>query len=1073
MKISVPAFERSRERFGGNAVVQLIEPASIMEVSPTPSDGKTLAVRGTFERRLVVFPKGERAPKVLPEYSLRCLTALRSIDHLDASAKLKWLSHVGATGPTTIQEIQEAWRDVFRFVSEDLAAGKVGLRTPQMGALHAIASHWTVSDEAATIVMPTGTGKTETMLATLVYCRCPRVLVVVPTDALRTQTFRKFSTLGCLREIGAVPATIPLPRVGFVRTGLRSEADARAFAHACNVLVATVSVLASSDATALSALAAECSHLFVDEAHHLAARTWNKVKALFEGKPVLQFTATPYRKDEKQIEGKIIYNYPLGRAQQAGYFKPIDLLAVEELDEGRADKAIAERAIERLEADLQQGLDHLVMARVDGIPRAKEVLAVYEKIGKKHKPVMIHSGLPLSESAAYSRQVEQRKSRILVCVNMFGEGFDLPQLKIAAMHDVHKSLPITLQFVGRFVRTANNVGNASVVVNLADPQVDNELQALYAEDPDWNALLRRSSEQRIAREMSLQEFVESFSGDLPQQIPLWNLRPGYSTVVYSTGLLWRPEAFAEALPQKGQAWTAASKKERIVIAVLAKQEDVRWGRYQNIKDHYWNLVVAHWSKDQHLLFIYASDYKVVNTTEIAKALCGSSASLVNGPRVFRVFSGIERPMVKNLGASKAGTISFTMYFGAEVSAGLSQVEKAESDLNNLFGWGYEDGERITQGCSARRGKLWSAHGGPVADWRTWCEGVGRKLGDESIQDAEVTKGFLRPIEVKDRPAAVPVAVEWGERILREDEERVVLYIAGRDYRLHEVDIRLVEPEDAGPIIFDIVTEDQETRFELRIGGGGQPPFSYRRLGANTVDVKIGGGNRMPFEQWCEADPVIISYADGSFSYNQFFVKAPCEAAFDDRLLVVENWQGTNIKIESEGSGRRADSVQFKIIEGLRDDFDVVFNDDDAGEAADIVALRKEGGGKVLLRLVHCKYSSKPSPGARIKDLYEVCGQAQKSVKWKHKGLGLLVQHMKRRERKWQASGHTRFIKGDFQGLRILEKVARHSRLMFEVTIVQPGLAKSQARDDILRLLGTTELLLKKTADGSLKVICSK
>jgi superfamily II DNA or RNA helicase len=35
--------------------------------------------------------------------------------------------------------------------------------------------------------------------------------------------------------------------------------------------------------------------------------------------------------------------------------------------------------------------------------------------------------------------------RIIVCVNMFGEGFDLPSLKVAALHSVHKSLGVTFR----------------------------------------------------------------------------------------------------------------------------------------------------------------------------------------------------------------------------------------------------------------------------------------------------------------------------------------------------------------------------------------------------------------------------------------------------------------------------------------------------------------------------------------------------------------------------------------------------------------------------------------------------
>lgn len=41
----------------------------------------------------------------------------------------------------------------------------------------------------------------------------------------------------------------------------------------------------------------------------------------------------------------------------------------------------------------------------------------------------------------------------MICVDMLGEGFDFPNLKIAAIHEPHKSLASTLQFIGRFART--------------------------------------------------------------------------------------------------------------------------------------------------------------------------------------------------------------------------------------------------------------------------------------------------------------------------------------------------------------------------------------------------------------------------------------------------------------------------------------------------------------------------------------------------------------------------------------------------------------------------------------------
>ena len=55
-------------------------------------------------------------------------------------------------------------------------------------------AHATRSTESATIVMPTGTRKTETMLALNAHQRFERLLVVVPIDALHEQIAGKFET---------------------------------------------------------------------------------------------------------------------------------------------------------------------------------------------------------------------------------------------------------------------------------------------------------------------------------------------------------------------------------------------------------------------------------------------------------------------------------------------------------------------------------------------------------------------------------------------------------------------------------------------------------------------------------------------------------------------------------------------------------------------------------------------------------------------------------------------------------------------------------------------------------------
>lgn len=85
----------------------------------------------------------------------------------------------------TPDAIAASWKGKFHFKKGDKDKEIPGLRSPQLGALHAIFSHIEMGEEErAIIVMPTGTGKTETMLSFMIANQCARTLVLVPSDAL-------------------------------------------------------------------------------------------------------------------------------------------------------------------------------------------------------------------------------------------------------------------------------------------------------------------------------------------------------------------------------------------------------------------------------------------------------------------------------------------------------------------------------------------------------------------------------------------------------------------------------------------------------------------------------------------------------------------------------------------------------------------------------------------------------------------------------------------------------------------------------------------------------------------------
>ena len=289
-------------------------------------------------------------------------------------------------------EVLESWVGTFSYAQEDHARGITGLRSPQIGAVHAVHAHWSVSDAPATIVMPTGTGKTETMLSILVSAGCPRLLVVVPTDTLRTQLAGKFLTLGILKapDSAVLRPSAKYPIVCTLQHIPRSAAEVDDILRSSHVIVTTSSIAGQCERIIQERMAHHCPYLFIDEAHHAEAPTWSAFKERFHDRRVLQFTATPFREDGKPLDGDIIFKYPLKKAQQDGYFKTIRFEPVVQFNPKRSDKAIAARAVEQLRSDADKG--HILMARVESVARAKQVFELYKEY-PEFNPVELHTGV--------------------------------------------------------------------------------------------------------------------------------------------------------------------------------------------------------------------------------------------------------------------------------------------------------------------------------------------------------------------------------------------------------------------------------------------------------------------------------------------------------------------------------------------------------------------------------------------------------------------------------------------------------------------------------------------------------
>lgn len=123
--------------------------------------------------------------------------------------------------------------------------------------------------------------------------------------------------------------------------------------------------------------------ILVDEAHHSPAVTWTATLNMFPNARMALFTATPFRRDDREILGRFAYTYDLKRAYQDGIFGHIQFELVDNIPAGEnrqqlEDIAIARAAERRLAADRAAGFDHLLMVRTDSKRRAGELVELYE-----------------------------------------------------------------------------------------------------------------------------------------------------------------------------------------------------------------------------------------------------------------------------------------------------------------------------------------------------------------------------------------------------------------------------------------------------------------------------------------------------------------------------------------------------------------------------------------------------------------------------------------------------------------------------------------------------------------------
>jgi superfamily II DNA or RNA helicase len=357
------------------------------------------------------------------------------------------------------------------------------LREPQRDAHRAVREHFGISSEPAIIVIPVGCGKTG-IIATLPFgVAAGRVLVITPnltirkgvTEALDIASRECFWTrTRVLSDFTAGPWTAVLD-------------GPTANLHDCvesHFVVTNIQQLANQADRWLPQFPPDFfDMILVDEGHHAAAASWQKVFRRFPNAKVVSMTATPFRSDQQPLQGDVIYRYSFARAMVNGFIKQVHshTAAPKELyftyrDDTRrhtldevlqlreeqwfrrgvalspeCNRHIAEASIHRCEAmRAQTGLPHQIIAAACSVDHARQVRSIYEEFG--YRAAEIHSEMDSDEQEAVLERLRLGQLDCIVQVQMLGEGFDHPRLSVAAIFRPFRSLAPYIQFIGRVMR---------------------------------------------------------------------------------------------------------------------------------------------------------------------------------------------------------------------------------------------------------------------------------------------------------------------------------------------------------------------------------------------------------------------------------------------------------------------------------------------------------------------------------------------------------------------------------------------------------------------------------------------
>lgn len=298
--------------------------------------------------------------------------------------------------------------------------------------------------------------------------------------------------------------------------------------------------------------------------------------------------------------------------------------------------------------------------------------------------------------------------------------------------------------------------------------------------------------------------------------------------------------------------------------------------------------------------------------------------------------------------------------------------------------------------------------------------------DPDIDPNTVLKHTLFPEIIIKRPNVIPISVEWRHVVLTHSEFAYEIGIEGKIFNLSDSELNAVDVPIESDLRFSLETDDYIIEFDLELGQRlidekMEPYFLVKKISEQQVTISYGRKISESIEDFFNRYTPIIWFADGSQLFQNRYVKLKEQVGHvPEENILTATWVGVSIQKESQGIYPYIkDSIQHYFISKIIDDFEIVYDDDGSGEIADIIGINNFDK-YIDIHLYHLKYAKNGRIGNDIDNLYQVCGQAQKSLNWKYrKGKDFFDHLLSRKIKVRNDQSCTRIVKGNEEELETL------------------------------------------------------